>query len=382
MNALLSRSLGAKEQQTANKAAVHGLFLALCSYLVFLIFGLFGVRAFMMSQTNDPEIVNYGTTYLSIICIVSFGMFFEMTLERILQGTGRTFYTMITQTTGAVINIILDPILIFGLLGAPELGIAGAAIATVFGQVVAGLMALMFNAKKNPDITISFKGFKPNLKIIKTIYAVGLPSILMISISSIMTYGMNLILIAFSSTATAVFGAYYKLQSFIFMPVFGLNNSMVPIIAYNYGARRPERIIKTVKLSVMYAVCIMLIGLLLFQTQPTMLLKFFAASDEMLAIGIPALRTISLSFLIAGFCVIGSSTQQAMGHGMFSMLISFARQLVVLLPVAFLLSKTGNLDLVWFSFPIAELASMIVTAGFLLVTYRRDIKPMYSETDE
>lgn len=382
MNALLSRSLGAKEQQTANKAAVHGLFLALCSYLVFLIFGLFGVRAFMMSQTNDPEIVNYGTTYLSIICIVSFGMFFEMTLERILQGTGRTFYTMITQTTGAVINIILDPILIFGLFGAPELGIAGAAIATVFGQVVAGLMALMFNAKKNPDITISFKGFKPNLKIIKTIYAVGLPSILMISISSIMTYGMNLILIAFSSTATAVFGAYYKLQSFIFMPVFGLNNSMVPIIAYNYGARRPERIIKTVKLSVMYAVCIMLIGLLLFQTQPTMLLKFFAASDEMLAIGIPALRTISLSFLIAGFCVIGSSTQQAMGHGMFSMLISFARQLVVLLPVAFLLSKTGNLDLVWFSFPIAELASMIVTAGFLLVTYRRDIKPMYSETDE
>ncbi len=379
MNALLSRSLGAKEQQTANKAAMHGLFLAACSYVVFLLFGIFGVRMFMMSQTGDPTIVDYGTTYLTIICIVSFGLFFQMTMERILQGTGRTFYTMITQSIGAIINIILDPILIFGMFGVPEMGIAGAAIATVFGQTVAFCLATFFNVKKNPDIQLHFKGFRPEMKIIRTIYAVGLPSILMISISSIMTYGINRILISFTSTATAVFGVYFKLQSFVFMPVFGLNNGMVPIIAYNFGARRPERIMKTVRLSVVYAVGIMLIGFALFQTQPVMLLKMFAASDDMLSIGTAALRTISLSFLIAGFCVIGSSTFQALGHGMFSMLISFARQLIVLLPAAYLLAQTGVLNNVWFAFPIAEIASMAATIIFLIIAYNREIKPMYGE---
>lgn len=376
MNALLSRSLGAKDQDTANKAAEHGLFLAFCSYLAFLLFGLFGVRAFMASQTSDPEIISFGVTYLSIVCIVSFGLFFQMTLERILQGTGRTFYTMITQSVGAIINIIFDPILIFGLFGAPKLGIAGAAIATVFGQVVACILALLFNIKKNPDVSFHLAGFRLQWRIIKMIYAVGLPSILMISISSIMTYGMNRILIAFSSTATAVFGVYFKLQSFIFMPIFGMNNGMVPIVAYNYGAQKPHRITKTVKLAMMYAEIIMLAGLAVFQLKPELLLRMFAASDQMLGIGSVALREISLSFLVAGICIIGSSAMQALGHGLFSMLISFGRQLVVLLPVAYLLAKTGELNLVWLSFPIAEVASLILTILFLLHSYRKEIHPM------
>ena len=376
MNALLSRSLGAKDQSIANKAAEHGLFLAFCSYLAFLLFGLFGVRAFMASQTNDPEIISFGVTYLSIVCVISFGLFFQMTLERILQGTGRTFYTMITQSVGAVINIIFDPILIFGLFGAPKLGIAGAAIATVFGQVVACILALLFNIKKNSDVSFHLVGFRPQWRIIKLIYSVGLPSILMISISSVMTYGMNRILIAFSSTATAVLGVYFKLQSFIFMPIFGMNNGMVPIIAYNYGAQKPERITKTVKLAMMYAEIIMLAGLALFQLKPELLLRMFAASDQMIGIGSVALREISPSFLVAGICIIGSSSMQALGHGLFSMLISFGRQLVVLLPVAFLLAQTGQLNLVWLSFPIAEVASLVLTAVFLTHSYRKEIQPM------
>ncbi|MDO5548190.1 MAG: MATE family efflux transporter [Eubacteriales bacterium] len=377
MNALLSRSLGAKDYKNANEAARHGLFLAACSYLAFLLFGLFGVRAFMRSQTDIQSIVDYGTTYLTIICLVSFGMYFQMTLERILQGTGRTFYTMITQALGAVINIILDPILIFGLFGLPKLGIAGAAGATVFGQVVAGSLALWFNLRKNPDISLTWSGFRPRLSIIRRIYSVGLPSILMMSISSVMTYGMNLILIAFSSTATAVFGVYFKLQSFVFMPVFGMNNGMVPIVAYNFGAQKPERIIKTIRLAMLYAECIMLIGFAIFQLCPEPLLRLFAASDDMMQIGVTALRAISLSYFIAGICVIGSSSLQALSHGLFSMLISFVRQLVVLLPAAYLLAQTGKLGLVWYSFPIAELASLTCTILFLLRTYRTDIRPMW-----
>lgn len=376
MNALLSRSLGAKEYDNANEAARQGLFLAGCSYLAFLLFGIFGVRMFMRSQTDIEAIVDYGTTYLTIVCLVSFGIFFQMTMERILQGTGRTFYTMITQGTGAIINIILDPILIFGLFGLPELGIAGAAIATVFGQVVAGALACGFNLRKNPDITLHFKGFRPRLQIIKRIYSVGLPSILMMSISSVMTYGMNRILIAFSSTATAVFGVYFKLQSFIFMPIFGMNNGMVPIVAYNYGAQKPHRITKTVKLAMLYAECIMLVGFALFQLKPDLLLRMFNASEEMLGIGVVALRVISLSFLIAGFCIIGSSSLQALGHGIFSMLISFGRQLIVLLPAAYLLAQSGNVDWVWYSFPIAEIASLALTSTFLLRVYRTSIQPM------
>lgn len=382
MNALLSRSLGAKEFDNANEAARQGLFLAGCSYLAFLLFGIFGVRMFMRSQTDIEAIVDYGTTYLTIICLVSFGLFFQMTMERILQGTGRTMYSMISQTTGAVINIILDPILIFGLFGLPGLGIAGAAIATVFGQVVAGLLATWLNLHKNPDITLRLKGFRPRLQVIKRIYSVGLPSILMMSISSIMTYGMNRILIAFTSTATAVFGVYFKLQSFIFMPIFGMNNGMVPIVAYNYGARKPHRITKTVKLAMLYAECIMLAGFAVFQLKPDLLLRMFNASEEMMDIGVVALRVISLSFLLAGICIIGSSSLQALGHGLFSMLISFGRQLLVLLPAAYLLAQTGNLDLVWYSFPIAEIASLALTTTFLLRVYRKSIRPMIKQEHE
>ena len=382
MNALLSRSLGAKEFDNANEAARQGLFLAGCSYLAFLLFGIFGVRMFMRSQTDIEAIVDYGTTYLTIICLVSFGLFFQMTMERILQGTGRTMYSMISQTTGAVINIILDPILIFGLFGLPELGIAGAAIATVFGQVIAGLLATWLNLHKNPDITLRLKGFRPRAQVIKRIYSVGLPSILMMSISSVMTYGMNRILIAFTSTATAVFGVYFKLQSFIFMPIFGMNNGMVPIVAYNYGARKPHRITKTVKLAMLYAECIMLAGFAVFQLKPDLLLRMFNASDEMIGIGVVALRAISLSFLLAGICIIGSSSLQALGHGVFSMLISFGRQLIVLLPAAYLLAQTGNLDLVWYSFPIAEIASLALTTTFLLRVYRRSIRPMIKQEHE
>lgn len=382
MNALLSRSLGAKEFDNANEAARQGLFLAGCSYLAFLLFGIFGVRMFMRSQTDIEAIVDYGTTYLTIICLVSFGLFFQMTMERILQGTGRTMYSMISQTTGAVINIILDPILIFGLFGLPGFGIAGAAIATVFGQVVAGLLATWLNLHKNPDITLRLKGFRPRLQVIKRIYSVGLPSILMMSISSIMTYGMNRILIAFTSTATAVFGVYFKLQSFIFMPIFGMNNGMVPIVAYNYGARKPHRITKTVKLAMLYAECIMLAGFAVFQLKPDLLLRMFNASEEMMGIGVVALRVISLSFLLAGICIIGSSSLQALGHGLFSMLISFGRQLLVLLPAAYLLAQTGNLDLVWYSFPIAEIASLALTTTFLLRVYRKSIRPMIKQEHE
>lgn len=382
MNALLSRSLGAKEYENANEAARQGLFLAGCSYLAFLLFGIFGVRMFMRSQTDIEAIVDYGTTYLTIVCLVSFGLFFQMTMERILQGTGRTLYSMISQTTGAVINIILDPILIFGLFGLPKLGIAGAAIATVFGQVVAGLLATWLNLHKNPDITLRLKGFRPRAQVIKRIYSVGLPSILMMSISSVMTYGMNRILIAFTSTATAVFGVYFKLQSFIFMPIFGMNNGMVPIVAYNYGARKPHRITKTIKLAMLYAECIMLAGFAVFQLKPDLLLRMFNASDEMIGIGVVALRAISLSFLLAGICIIGSSSLQALGHGVFSMLISFGRQLIVLLPAAYLLAQTGNLDLVWYSFPIAEIASLALTTTFLLRVYRRSIRPMLKQEHE
>ena len=321
MNALLSRSLGEKNQEGANAAAKHGIFLALCSYLVFLLFGLIACGFFFRTQTDSTVIIRYGETYLSICCICSIGIFMQMNFERILQATGRTFYSMITQTVGAVINIILDPILIFGMFGMPEMGIAGAAVATVFGQIVASLLAIFFNIRFNTDVSLNFRGFRPQGRIIRQIYSVGIPSILMMSISSVMVYGMNRILLAFTSTATAVFGVYFKLQSFIFMPIFGMNNGMVPIVAYNYGAAKPDRILKTIKLAMTYAEAFMLIGLAAFQLIPDVLLSMFNASTDMLAIGEPALRTISWSFLVAGICIICSSTFQALGNGMYSLLV-------------------------------------------------------------
>lgn len=376
MNALLSRSLGAKQQEQANHAARNGVFLAICSYLVFLLFGLTACGLFFRSQTDNPAIIQYGMTYMEICSVLSFGLFIQMVFERILQATGRTIFTMCTQGLGAIINIILDPILIFGLFGAPKLGIAGAAIATVAGQIIAACLAIFFNLKCNPDIHLNFRGFRPSGEIIRRIYAVGVPSILMMSISSVMVYGMNCILIAFTSTATAVFGVYYKLQSFIFMPIFGMNNGMVPIIAYNYGACKPDRIKKTMKLAMTYAEVIMLIGFIAFHVIPRPLLSMFSASEQMMALGVPALKILSWSYLVAGLCIISSSVFQALGNGMYSLLVSFGRQLVVLLPAAYLLSLTGNVDMVWWSFPIAEVASVLLSALFMLRINKKILRPM------
>ena len=378
INALLSRSLGQKDQKMADDAARNGIFLALLSFLVFSVLGFTCSRLYFAVQTEISGIVDYGTQYLTICCGLSMGLFAAVTFERLLQATGRTFFSMITQAVGALTNIILDPILIFGLFGFPRMEVAGAALATVIGQTAGGTLALIFNLTRNPDIHLSLKGFRPSSRVIGNIYSVGLPSIAMQSIGSVMVFGMNQILIAFTATATAVFGVYFKLQSFIFMPVFGLNNGMVPIVAYNYGARKPDRIIKTIKLSVMYAMGIMFLGFLAFQLAPDLFLSMFLAegetSGDLLSIGVPALRTISISFLLAGFCVVSSAVFQALGHGVLSLIVSVVRQLVVLLPVAFLLSKIHGLDTVWWAFPVAELFSVALCAMFLRRVYQQEIK--------
>lgn len=376
INALLSKSLGEKNYERANKTAQNGIFLALCSFVVFALLGGFFSRQFFLWQTDIMQIVDYGTTYLQICCIFSFGLFMQVTLEKLLQSTGKTIYSMFTQLIGAVINIVLDPILIFGWFGLPEMGVAGAAIATVIAQIIASIFAAYFNHKKNHEITLSFKGFRPSKHIIRKIYAVGVPSIIMASISSVMTFAMNKILIVFSSTATAVFGAYFKLQSFIFMPVFGLNNGMVPIVAYNYGARNKERIVKTIKLSICYAVGLMMIGLAAFWIFHEELLSIFNASQLMQDIGKPALRIISLSFIFAGFNIISLSVCQALGHGFLSLLVSVIRQLVILVPAAYLLSLSGVLKNVWFAFPLAELFAVTLAAIFLRYIYHKEIAPL------
>lgn len=371
MNALLSQALGAKNFDRANKVANTGIFLFILSCIMFVVIGLVGSRPFFLMQTDVQEIVDYGTDYATICLTFSAGIFVQFCFEKILQATGRTFLTMITHLIGAIINIILDPILIFGLFGFPRLEVAGAAIATVAGQMVAGLLAIIFNIKFNPEVHISWKLIRWDGKIVKDIYKIGLPSIIMQSIGSIMTFCLNKILIAFTTTATAVFGAYFKLQSFIFMPIFGLNNGMVPIIAYNYGAKNLDRIKKTILYSIIIAVSIMLLGFASFQLIPDLLLSFFNASEEMLSIGVPALRIISISFIFAGFCIIASSVCQAIGNPNHSLLISVCRQLLVLVPVAGFLAQTGRLELVWFAFPIAECVSLILSAIFLAKTMRR-----------
>ena len=366
VNALLSRSLGEKDFKSVNKAAMNGIFLSLVSYLIFVLVGIFAIRPFYASQTSDAEIIGYGVDYLTVVCCMSVGMYFQFIFERLLQSTGRTVGTMITQTTGAVINIILDPIMIFGLFGMPAMGVKGAALATVTGQIVAAFFAFFMNLRTNKEVTLSLRGFRPDTEVIGKIYSVGLPSIIMQSIGSVMVYGLNKILIAFSSTATAVFGVYFKLQSFVFMPVFGLNNGMVPIIAYNYGARKRDRMIKTIKYAAIYALAIMVAGTVVFWTFTDKLLLLFAASDHMMSMGIPALRIISIHFPIASFCIIIGSVFQALGRAVYSMINSIMRQVVVLLPVAYLLSLTGEVNNVWWSFPIAELMSLIVTILFLI----------------
>lgn len=338
----------------------------LLNAIVFFLIGIFVVEPFYMAQTTDAEIIEYGIQYLQIVCVFSFGIYFQFVFERLLQSTGNTFYTMITQLVGALINIILDPILIFGLLGMPKFGVSGAALATVIGQIVAAITAVIINYKKNHEVKLDFKGFRPSVSIIKQIYVVGIPSIIMQSIGSVMVFCMNQILIAFSTTATAVFGVYFKLQSFIFMPIFGMNNGMVPIVAYNYGAQKKERLIKTVKLSMIYAVGIMCIGVLVFQLIPDKLFLLFDASDHMLSMGIPALRIISVHFPLAGICIIGGSMFQALGNAVYSMITAICRQLLVLIPAAWLLAQLGNVDYVWWSFPIAEVVSLTLNILFLI----------------
>ncbi|MBU9736067.1 MATE family efflux transporter [Diplocloster agilis] len=373
INALLSRSLGEKNFKEANRAANNGVFLGILSYLAFALFGIFFSRIFFETQTNDAQIIQYGTEYLMICTIFSLGIFMQITFERLMQSTGRTIYNMITQGTGAVINIVLDPILIFGLLGFPKMGVAGAAAATVIGQTVSMLMSFYFNEKKNVEIKLRVREFRPNAKTIRNIYAVGFPSIIMQSISSVMTFGVNKILLMFSSTAVSVFGVYFKLQSFIFMPIFGLNNGMVPIVAYNYGARNKKRIMDTVKLSTILAVGIMLVGVFIFEVFPEQLLKLFNASEQMMQIGVPALRIISLSFVFAGVSITVVSVFQALGNGIYSLIISIVRQLVIILPVAYLFAKMIGLDAVWFAFPISEIASILMALLMFRHMYRQKL---------
>ena len=376
VNALLSKSLGEKNQYRANKTAENGLFLALCSYLVFLVLGLTVVRPYFYAQTADADIAEQGIRYLTICCVLSLGMFMQVMNEKLLAATSRTTLSMISQLVGAIVNIILDPIFIFGYCGEALSGTTGAALATVIGQFCGAGMTLYFNTRKNPDIQLDFKGFRPSAKAIGRIYTVGLPSIAMQCVGSLMTFGMNLILMAFSSTAVAVFGVYFKLQSFVFMPIFGLNNGMVPIISYNYGARRPERVKKTIRLAVCYAEGIMVLGFCIFEFFPGQVLGLFSASQAMLTIGIPAMRIICLHFLLAGTSIVLSSVFQALGNGLFSLIVSVCRQLFVLLPAAWLLARTGNVNNVWWAFLIAEIVSVLMSLAFYAHINKTIIVPL------
>ncbi len=356
MNALLSRSLGQKNFEKANLVAGQGLFLSFCGYLLFLIFGLFIVKPFVAFQAEEGSLLyQYSVDYISLVSVFSLGVFTQVTCERLLQATGKSVFSMITQLSGAVVNIILDPILIFGMLGAPEMGIKGAAIATVIGQAVSGIIGIILNLTVNPEIRLKFKNMIPQGKVLGEMLIIAIPAVVMQAIGSVMTFSMNNILLKFSESALNVFGIYFKLQSFIFMPVFGLNNGMIPIIAFNYGARKKERVYATMKLAAITAVAYMLIGFTVFQTLPTFLLGFFNASADMIAVGVPALRIISISFVLAGFSIVSISTCQALGNSIYSLFVSIIRQLLVLIPAAFLLSLAGNVNLVWWAFPIAEI---------------------------
>ena len=379
INSLLSRRLGERRFDDANAAAENGILLSLCNWLVFAVFGGLFSEAFFRAFTDNPEIISMGTDYLTVCTVFSFGCFMQFACERILQATGITIYNMITQATGAIINIILDPIMIFGLFGFPRLGVKGAAVATVIGQIVAMLMGLWFNAKKNREIHMDFRHFRPSGRIIGEIYKVGVPSIVMQSIGTVMTIGMNKILIAFSETAVAVFGVYFKLQSFVFMPIFGLTNGLVPIVAYNYGARKRHRITGSIRHALVYALSIMALGTLLFQLLPAPLLRLFKASDALLAIGVPALRIISISFLGAGVGIVLSSVFQAMGNGVLSLTMSVARQLAVLLPVAWLMARFVGLDAVWAAFPVSEYVSVTIALFMYRYVYHNHIAPLVEE---
>ena len=376
VNAMLSKSLGEKNQKRANATAENGIFLSACSFLVFLVIGLTCIKPYFYAQTSDDAIALQGIRYLSVCCIFSLGLFTQTMGEKLLAATGRTQLSMISQLVGAVVNIILDPIFIFGYCGEALSGTTGAAVATVIGQFCGAGMTLYFNTRKNPDIQLDFKGFRPSAKAIGRIYTVGLPSIAMQCVGSLMTFGMNLILMAFSSTAVAGFGGYFKLQSFVFMPIFGLNNGMVPIISYNYGARRPERVKKTIRLAVCYAEGIMVLGFCIFEFFPGQVLGLFSASQAMLTIGIPAMRIICLHFLLAGTSIVLSSVFQALGNGLFSLIVSVCRQLFVLLPAAWLLAQTGSVNNVWWAFLIAEIVSVLMSLAFYAHINKTIIVPL------
>ena len=377
INALLSRSLGAKKFKDSDQAANTGILLTVMNFLVFLVIGLFFSGPFLRTQTDNPEIIAYGESYLCIVCAASLGLFFQLTMERLLQSTGRTMLSMISQGSGALINIIFDPIMIFGLGPFPEMGVAGAAWATVLGQFIAAGLGVFMNLRYNKEIHFSLHGIlHPTRRIIGQIYYVGIPSILMVSIGSLMSYLMNRILIAFSTTATAVFGVYFKLQSFFFMPIFGLNNGLIPVLAYNYGAGQKKRIEEALRFAITLAVSIMIAGTITFELIPGLLLKLFNASDEMLAIGIPALRIIAIHFPIAGASIVMGSIFQAFARSFYSLVISVGRQLVVLIPAAYLLSRTGVVTNVWWAFPIAEVVSLLLSLLFFRKLYNSTVREM------
>lgn len=381
VNALLSKSLGEGNQKHAQRIALQGIFIELICCLIFILIGFFAMDVFFRGQTNDAEIIALGKDYLSICCIFSVGLFAQLIFERLLQATGRTMLSMISQCTGAITNILCDPLLIFGVpaLGIPAMGVTGAAIATVFGQIVGGIVAIILNVRKNKELHFAVRGFRVEGKVCGSILYIGIPSAIMGSIGSFMTYGVNKILFAFGEigkTAAAVFGIYFKLQSFVFMPVFGLNNGMVPIVSFNYGARRADRILQTVRLSAIYAVSIMVVGMAVVQLIPGQLLLLFDASEHMLRIGVPALRIISLCFVFAGFTIVCSSVFQALGNSFFSMIMSITRQLAVLLPAAYVLAHTIGLEAVWYAFPIAEVFCLVIAVIMLRHTYNKVIKPL------
>lgn len=380
INALLSMRLGQKNQDAVNSTAVNGLFLAIINFVVFAVAGIFVINPYVKSQTSSAQIIEFSGSYIRIIMFLGFGMFLGITFDRLLQSTGRTFHTMITQLIGAITNIILDPILIFGLGPIPAMGITGAAVATVAGQILSMIVSVIFNFKINSDIHFKFKGFRPDGAIIGQIYKVGLPSIVLQAVGSFTTYGMNIILKKgfelVSDTAIAVYGAYFKLNSFIFMPIFGLNNGIVPIIAFNYGAKNRKRITGTIKCGMMYAMTIMCLGCAIFELFPDKLLALFNANEQMLQIGVPALRTIAPSFIGAAFAITIGCVFQAMGKAVYSMVVSLARQVCVLLPVAYAFSLTGNINLVWLCFLVAEIVSVAFSAVFYIRIYKKQIKPL------
>ena len=380
VNSLLSKSLGEGNTDRVNRAAGNGLLLMLVSAVLFFVFGIFGSHPYYAMQSEVAETVEGGSVYIAICSIFSLGIFVEILGEKLLQASGRTVYTLYTQGTGAIVNIILDPILIFGWFGLPAMGMAGAAIATIIGQWIAAIMAVFFNLKCNPDVVFKLKHLKPKAEVIKPILTVGVPSVIMVAIGSVMNFGMNQIFQGFKNygeTATGVFGIYFKLQSFVFMPVFGLNNASISIIAYNYGARQPKRIQACLKYSVTAVMCIMLLGTTVFQLMPELLLGIFNPSEDFMTLGVNALRTISTIFPLAAIGIALGASFQALGNGIYSTITSLSRQLIVLLPVAFLLSLSGNVNLVWWAFPIAEIVSLIVTLILFLRIYRQKVKPMF-----